>query len=101
MQRVAGDLGVYCPPEEPSLQVRYTERLLRPDPPPYRRQCARCSRRAPITPRSEEYFAAMIPPCRFWPIRCRPACRRLDSAISPDLHGVGGSPGGKVRTKDP
>jgi hypothetical protein len=38
--------------------------------------------------------------CRFWPIRCRPACRRLDSAISPDLHGVGGSAGGQVRTKD-
>jgi hypothetical protein len=28
---------------------------------------------------------------RFWLIRCRPACRCLDSAIRPDLQGVGGT----------
>src|SRR6266487_3148492 len=38
---------------------------------------------------------------RFWPIRCRPACRRLDSAVRPDLHGAGGSPGGPSEDQRP
>jgi len=42
-------------------------------------------RRSPITstsgkPRRKHYPHS---PCRFWPIRCGPACRRRDSAISP------------------